>query len=235
MTAVLASIRIDALEGARAARAMRSLAAFHYRLGSPATVARVLVATCEERREDVGVLVVSNPALNAPWRAMAWPEAFGAPMSKRAFAEASNTLVRTIARVIVEPRMRGAGVARALVEAYLDAPLTPCTEALASMASWCPFFQAAGMREVATPMAPRHARLREDLRVLGLEAWRLIDVAAAREALRSRAGVEAALSRWLGSGRAGARLRRRTGVARSHLLALAASTCVARPVVLVTP
>jgi GNAT superfamily N-acetyltransferase len=240
------AITIEAVEGERARRAMRDLAPFHYRAGRPATVTRVLVARCAMLDVDVGVLVVSSPTLNAPWRRVAWPEAFaaqrgdgsgleGGGMNKRDWAQACNRLVRTISRVIVDPRCRGLGVARSLVAAYLQDPQTPCTEALAAMAHWCPFFQSAGMREVEVPLAARHAALRDAMVVLGVEAWRLLDLREAAAQLRGRPELCCALDRWLASGRAGAALRRRTGVPREQMLALAASASLSRPMALVSP
>lgn len=127
------------------------LAHLHYRAGPPATMARVLRAVRRvppnidpSQRLLAGVLVVSMPTLNSAWRDRAWPGFFTTP-SKAHNARRLNTNLRTISRVIVEPRSRGLGVARMLVRAYLDNPLTPATEAIAAMGALCPFFQRAAM------------------------------------------------------------------------------------------
>ena len=53
------------------------LAHLHHRPGRPATWSRVLVAhAAEGTGSPVGVLVVSMPTLNAPWRDLAWPGRF---------------------------------------------------------------------------------------------------------------------------------------------------------------
>lgn len=157
---------------------LRALSVFHYRTSSlatdasggshakcglPATIAQVLVArfsrqavatTASLRRLEaddvIGVLGVSMPALNAPgrWRERAWPDLFAAATSRREQAHAVNTHLRTISRVIVDPRFRGVGVASALVRAYLASPLTEATEALAAMGHVSGFFTAAGMTQV---------------------------------------------------------------------------------------
>jgi GNAT superfamily N-acetyltransferase len=189
-----------------------SLAAFHYLWGRPATAVRVLVARevgCRPRwgrewggrewrgerwiggggppagaLDPVGVLVVSMPPLNAPWRDAAWPGEFAG--NKRDAARRINAQVRTISRVVVDPRWRGMGVARRLIAAYLARPLTGRTETLAAMGPVCACFRAAGMREVAVPRARHDARLLAVLGRLpgagerggtGIEAWQLLDPA----------------------------------------------------------
>ncbi|MAO20606.1 MAG: hypothetical protein CMJ35_03455 [Phycisphaerae bacterium] len=129
----------------------QQLAHLHYRSGKPAAVVRILRAMRKvpanidpSNRLLAGVLLVSMPTLNGVWRQRAWPGHFGT-RDKSINAHRLNAQVRTISRVIVEPRSRGLGIATRLVHAYLDAPLTPGTEALAAMGSVCPFLERAGM------------------------------------------------------------------------------------------
>lgn len=61
-----------------------------------------------------GVLLLSLPVLNARWRAVAWPVLF-ADIGKREAARRANAHVRTISRVVVDPRFRGRGIGSALV------------------------------------------------------------------------------------------------------------------------
>ncbi len=128
-----------------------SVAHLHYRSGPPATIVRVMRAMrrvprfIDPSREILaGVLVVSMPTLNGGWRDRAWPGVFP-KHDKRRNAHLLNEHIRTISRVIVDPRSRGLGVATALVRAYLDNPLTQGTEASAAMGDVCPFFERAGM------------------------------------------------------------------------------------------
>ncbi len=156
-------------------RDLERLARYHYRAGPPATVSRVLVATEPERPSvPIGVLVVSRPVLNGPWRADAWPELWRTP-DRRSQALCLNRTVRTISRVIVHPRWRSRGVAVQLVRSYLARPITARTEALSAMGAWSGFFVRAGMRRVPMPVARRDARLRASLAHLGIEPWRLAD------------------------------------------------------------
>lgn len=156
---------------------MRDFGAFahlHYRAGAPGRPVHVLRARLLGRGEDalVGALVVAMPTLNASWRGAAWPGAYDTG-DARADAHRLNREVRTIARVVVDPRLRACGVATRLVRAYLREPLTVRTEAYAAMGACCPLFERAGMRVVRTPPPARHARLLDALAHCGVEPWRL--------------------------------------------------------------
>ena len=141
-----------------------ALSHLHYRSGNPASVVRILRAIREvpahldpSGQILAGVLIVRMPTLNNAHRHRAWGEMFSTG-NKPHDARQINAHLRTISRVIVDPRSRGLGIATMLVRAYLDNPLTPCTEATAAMGSLCPFFERAGM----TPFEiyPDHTDLR---------------------------------------------------------------------------
>jgi GNAT superfamily N-acetyltransferase len=165
------------------------LARFHCRPGRPATCVRVLAA--EARSADnhsraqghgaelVGVLTVSMPAMNGPWRERVWPGRYRAleptRQARRDCLRALNRELRVISRVIVEPRWRGRGVGRRLVRAYLDEPLTVHTESIAAMGRFCGVFEGAGMRALECEPSRRVVRFRQLLRELGIQPWRLSD------------------------------------------------------------
>lgn len=141
----------------------------HYRSGLPATIVRVLRATrhVPESIEPsghllAGVLCVSMPTLNSAWRPRAWPGVFNT-VSKSTNARRLNADLRTISRVIVEPRSRGLGVATKLVRTYLQSPLTTGTDAVAAMGCVCPFFEQAGMTAYTIHPDPTDARLLDAL------------------------------------------------------------------------
>lgn len=180
---------------------LAALERFHYRGGRPATIARVLRAVDDSDGLLAGVLVVSRPTLNGPWRRVAWPDLFPATLGRRRAARRLNRHVRTISRVIVDPRLRGTGVARALVARYLAAPLTPRTEALAAMGRFCPFFQAAGMREIPHAPSRRDAALAAALRRERLRPDALLAAGAVARVRRSR-GLRRAVRAWLRASRA---------------------------------
>ncbi len=143
----------------------------HHYIGSdPANPCLYLRADrrCPVTRDRVlaGVLVMSHPTINGSWRSRAWPGRYNSG-DKRKDASMINAEIRSIARIIIDPRSRGLGIATRLVNAYLSNPLSPCTEAIAAMGSVMPFFKRAGM--TAYPMIPtRHdARLLDALEHAG--------------------------------------------------------------------
>lgn len=161
-------------------RDFESLSHLHYLPGTPACVTTIL--RCVDRShspELAGVLVVTMPTLNARWRRAAWPGLHAG--DRRSCAAALNANVRRIARVVIEPRYRGLGLATKLVRAYLREPRTPCTEAVAAMGDLSPFFERAGMTRIALPFGPSELQLREELRAIGLKPWALLDVSRFRE------------------------------------------------------
>ncbi len=206
-----------------------ALAPFHYRSGRPATRVRILRA--KAGRQLVGVLVVSMPTLNAGWRRAAWGDRF-ASRPGAALARRLNREVRTISRVIVDPRWRGLGVARRLVRAYLRRPLSARTEAVAVMGAYSPFFERAGMRRVDVPQPARDRVLSRRLRQAGVRPLALLRERERAAAVANRE-VREAILKWA---RAHATYRRAAKTASIDDLAIkAASALVATPVAFVFP
>ncbi|MEZ6242703.1 MAG: hypothetical protein R3B57_06630 [Phycisphaerales bacterium] len=174
----------------------------HYRGGRPATWTRVLRAwrRTVHGRLLAGVLVVSRPTLNAAWRDQPWPGRYTTG-SLRARAHRINRELRCISRVVVEPRSRGMGIARRLVEAYLDNPQTPATEALAAMGAVCPFFERSGMRAYRVGIRRADARLEDALAHAGFSPDELLVGERADDAARD-AFVRRELRRWANVSRA---------------------------------
>lgn len=151
---------------------VKRLSHLHYRAARPARIVRTLIARESQSGVIAGAAVIAMPTLNAPWRRLAWPGRYDTG-DKRLDARRMNDEIRRIARVIVDPRCRGVGLAARLVRAYLDDPLTPHTEAAAAMGRWHPFFERAGMTAYHTPPSERDARLLDALVHIGIEPWRL--------------------------------------------------------------
>lgn len=192
---------IVVVEGGREELLM--LSHLHYRGGSPATIDRVLAARDPRDGTLLGVLATSHPTLNARWREQVWGDRF-CMSDKRALARKLNRELRTISRVIVDPRVRGLGVAARLVREYLRDATTECTEAVASMGRVCPFFERAGMREYRLERSGPDAELLAELESLGVERWRLTTPRSAwmrAERAAGRAHVERVLRRWAQSSR----------------------------------
>ena len=211
-----------------------ALERFHYRSSSPATRVRLLAARDEGTGILAGVLVVSMPTLNGRWRDLAWPGE--RPRDRRESAWWINREIRCLSRVIVEPRFRGQSIARRLVEAYLHAPDSPKTEAIAAMGAFCPFFVAAGMREVMVERSFREHALAEAFTFEGLHAWQCADVSHARRLVRRSASLRRAITRWARSSRATSRWCERDEKSTERLVELAClggSTIVSPPRVFV--
>ena len=185
------------------------LEVWHYLAGPPATVDVLLRAVCDalphakhEGPQLAGVLIVSHPTIHGWWRDLAWPGRYthrtGGP-SRELAANQLNAEVRTISRVIVDPRFRALGVASALVEHYLANPRTRRTEAAAAMGGLCPFFVRAGMTEHTAPPDQRSRAMRRWLGRRGISAADLI-VADRAERVLARRGIEAYVRAWCAAG-----------------------------------
>lgn len=209
----------------------RSLEAFHYRPARPATLARILrvVDPGPVRGGDrvlAGVLVVSYPALWGTWRRGALPGLFDSVKAARD-AERVNRLVRTITRVIVDPRYRGIGAATQLVRAYLSDPCTRVTEAVTSMGRYHPFFESAGMTRFDPPTPLRHQILEARLLALGVRPIDLIDLSLSSRLVLDP-DVSEALRAW--DHRGHGRSRRWKPRPSLELAALAGAALSSRPV-----
>jgi ABC-type nitrate/sulfonate/bicarbonate transport system ATPase subunit/GNAT superfamily N-acetyltransferase len=202
------------------------LAHLHYRAKRPATCVRVLVARSETERHPIGVLTVSMPTLNGAWRALAWPGEYDGAVVPRDQARRINRDIRTISRVIVDPRYRARGVATALIRRYLASPLTIRTEAIAAMGNDCPLFLRAGMRAWTPPESRRDNRLRDALDAADLHPWMLADVNEAAAAIANNRTLERAFRTWASDHGA---TRALTGAPIHDLVRAAARKIIVRP------
>lgn len=185
----------------------RALQRFHYRVGQPGVVRWVLRAmhrapTVVGRylgrpagAELAGVLVCSRPALSCAMRDAATCGRYRGLAPQHA-AFMLNREVRTVSRVIIEPRFRGMGVAVRLVRAALDRPehgmpALRFTEALAAMGRVCPFFERAGMIRYDPRPSRSDLRLLDALNRLGVDGLRIEEVGA-----DDRPWLAAELRRW---------------------------------------
>lgn len=202
-----------------------ALERFHYRAAAPATKVRILTA-CEGELL-AGVLVISMPTLNGRWRDLAWPGE--KPADRRRSMRWINREVRCISRVIVEPRFRGRSIARRLVKAYLRSPDSRKTEAVAAMGAFCPFFKAAGMREVKLAPVERDRALDRALRRAGLVALDCADLSRVRRAVRRSGTLRRKIVRWAGASRATSAWCERLDTERLAELACLAGSTIAHP------
>lgn len=157
----------------------RSLGRHHYKSGRPMGATSIWTARLEQRtavgrylnRADdslvAGVLICTLPRLSCRLRDIATGGRY-LGLGLRARAQVLNREVRTIARVVVDPRLRGLGLAVKLVRHALDHADTVYTEALAAMGRVNPFFERAGMMRYDRPALNSHARLVDALAEVGI-------------------------------------------------------------------
>lgn len=190
-----------------------ALARFHYIPGTPAAFVRVLCAElmCEvpacwgmgtspgrvpANRLLLGVLGISMPVLNSRLRPLAWPGRYRTG-DRRADALRINRELRTISRVIIDPRVRGIGLAARLVREYLADPQTPATEGIAAMGQFCPFMLAGGMRQYQLAPLAHESRFADALAAMGVGPVDVLADAGCRRFVLGSDFLQRELSRFM--------------------------------------
>jgi hypothetical protein len=125
-------------------------------------------------RETVGVIVYSMPTAGAQMRNIATDGIF-AGLDRSTQLKLINKNIRTISRVIIEPRFRSLGLAVRLVKETMPLMNVPFVEAIAVMGRINPFFEKAGMTRYDAPISVSCVRLIEAFSALGVEEQDLID------------------------------------------------------------
>ena len=167
------------LEIVRGTRAdYESLSHYHYReshLGPCAAIfalkGKFKTAT---KLETVGVIVYSMPTAGAQMRNVATGDSF-AGLDKGTRLALINKNIRTISRVIIEPRFRSLGLAVRLVKETMPIMDVPFVEALAVMGRANPFFEKAGLTRYDAPISASCVRLIEAFSAVGIDEQDLID------------------------------------------------------------
>ncbi|MDD5134902.1 MAG: hypothetical protein PHP01_05780, partial [Phycisphaerae bacterium] len=132
----------------------KPLARFHYRDSRTGPVAAVykIIDTHPMRSQTaplVGVIIYSMPVYAVQLRNIATGGLFTKLGSGSTAMQLVNNNVRTIARVVIEPRYRGLGLAHRLIEETMPLLNMAYIEALAVMGKVNPFFERAGMMKFA--------------------------------------------------------------------------------------
>ena len=125
--------------------------------------------------DPVGVIVYVNPAPNSEFRSAATGGVFTGLGDRRMQMQAINRNIRTIARVIIDPRYRGLHLASRLVGETMGLLNVPIIEATAVMGTVNPFFERAGMRAYMGGESARVVQLAEAFSSVGIESDELID------------------------------------------------------------
>lgn len=155
------------------------LAAYHYRDSRPAVVKAIYTIRPKRPlgslgRRPAGVIVYTMPNPRIELRTIATDGAFSG-LDRQTELALLNRHVRCIARVIVEPRFRGIGLATRLVRETMPRMDVPIIEAVGVMPLVNPFLEHAGMKVFAPRLRLEHVELVEALSVIGIEENELID------------------------------------------------------------
>ncbi len=186
----------------------RALAAYHYREGRPAGIKAVYTVRPKRRpgslgRRPAGVIVYAMPNPRIELRTLATHGVFQG-LDRQTELQLLNRHVRCLARVIVEPRFRGIGLAVRLVRETMPKLNVPIIEALGIMPRVNPFLERAGMQCFEPRVPVEHVELIEALSTVGIEEEDLVDPKRVQQGLdrlgpAARAFVEARIQQFLKS------------------------------------
>jgi GNAT superfamily N-acetyltransferase len=110
------------------------------------------------RGRECGIVMFGYPHLYLSARARALPERFTVAGVRTTGASALNSEVRLLQRVVVDPRLRGLGIATRLIEHGLQALDVPYVECIAQMGAFSDFLLRAGFQRVCAMAPPPQAR-----------------------------------------------------------------------------
>ena len=155
-----------------------SLTQYHYRECSVGPYAAIFALKGKfrtaEKIETVGVIVYAMPAAGCQLRSVATGGLF-AGLDKSSRLKLIGKNIRTISRVIIEPRFRSLGLAARIVRETMPLMNVPFIEALAVMGRVNPFFEKAGMTRFDAPPSAGCVRLIEAFGTIGIDERDLID------------------------------------------------------------
>ncbi len=186
----------------------RLLAAYHYRDGRPVGVKAVYTVRPKRAlgalgRRPAGVVVYAMPNPRIELRTIATNGVFHG-LDRQTELELLNRHVRCLARVVIEPRFRGIGLAVRLVRETMPRLNVPIIEALGVMPLVNPFLERAGMQCFEPRVPVEHVELLEALSAVGIEEDDLVDPERVQQGLdrlatSARAFIEARMRRFLKS------------------------------------
>ena len=191
--------RVEIVPGGRGD--FEKLACWHYRdtrLAAYSAIYAMRLAT-----ETVGVIVYAMPSIGCELRNAATGNIF-AGLDRRTRLALVNKNIRRIARVIIEPRLRGLGLATRLVRETMPKVNVPIVEALAVMGHINPFFEKAGMKAYKAPLPARCAQMAEAFSLVGIEQESLAEPAKVQKHIekldgRRRRFIEQQMDKFLQS------------------------------------
>jgi hypothetical protein len=165
----------------------RQLAPYHYRDGRPTGIKAIFALRPRKPlsslgRKAAGVIVYTMPVPNVELRSTATNNLFRG-FDRQTQLAIINRNVRCISRVIIEPRLRGIGLATRLVRDTMPRMQVPIIEAIGVMPLVNPFFERAGMKVLMPSVRLEHVELVEALSLAGIEDAELLDPDAAQRRL----------------------------------------------------
>lgn len=165
------------------------LAPHHYREERPVAIKAVFLLRPKRAipslgKKAAGVIVYTMPNPRVELRAVATGGAF-AGLDRQSELELLNRNIRCIARLVIEPRFRGIGLATRLAQETMPLLETPIIEALGVMPKINPFLERAGMQAFAPRTPEAHVQLIEALSAVSIEADQLIDPTGMQEKIDS--------------------------------------------------
>jgi len=168
----------------------KGLSRFHYRDSRTGPVSAVYkIIDTHPMREQiepiVGIIIYSMPACSVQLRNIATKGLFTKLGSANANMQIVNNNIRTIARVVIEPRYRALGLAYELVQKTMPLLEMPYIESLAVMGKVNPFFEKAGMMKFQGTEPSRCVKLRQALSAIGIEESDLVDIERTHSILQS--------------------------------------------------
>jgi len=206
-------------------RDYEQLAAYHYRGERPVAVKAVYALRPRQPLRSLGcrpagVIVYTMPNPRVELRTVATGGRF-AGLDRQTELELLNRNIRCIARVVVEPRLRGIGLATRLVRETMPQMNVPMIEALGVMPRVNPFLERAGMTAFEPRIPVEHVTLIEAFNVVDIQESDLISAEAVQFRLDALSGaqadfIERHIARFLKSH--GTRRTMRPGIERTRYL-----------------
>lgn len=173
------------------------LCRFHYRDGRLGPYAAIFVIRPDAAlfssvgTETIAVIVYAMPTSGLELRNKATGGLF-VGLDRATRMSLINKNIRRIARVIVDPRFRGLGLAARLVRETMPKMNVPIIEALAVMGAVNPFFAKAGMKAYHGPTPVRCEQLIAAFSRVGIEDGDLVDPKKGQQKLEALGPDEAA-------------------------------------------
>jgi len=157
----------------------KHLACYHYRDEQPAGVKAIFSVKAGRRLHSpdgkaMGVIVYTMPVPRMEQRNAATGDIFKG-FDRQTQLALINRNIRCISRVIIEPRVRGIGLATRLVRETMPLMNVPIVEALGVMPLVNPFLEKAGMKAFAPRIRSEQVELIEAFSVIGIEENDLVD------------------------------------------------------------